>query len=212
MDEIIKKYSLLNDLDVSRETCLDFETFISIIMEENKKINIISQETAKTDVIRKRHIIDSAQAIEFIDLNCNSIYDLGAGGGFPGIILAIMIKNIKKNVKINLCEKSYHKSFFLREVSRKLNLDTEIIQKDIFNEKVLDSTTIVTRAFKPLPVVLDLVYKNFKNYKNLILFMGKSGEKILKETLKNWDFDYEKRKSRTSEDSFLLNIGNIKKI
>ena len=212
MDEIIKKYSLLNDLDVSRETCLDFETFISIIMEENKKINIISQETAKIDVIRERHIIDSAQAIEFIDLNCNSIYDLGAGGGFPGIILAIMIKNIKKNVKISLCEKSYHKSFFLREVSRKLNLDTEIIQKDIFNEKVLDSTTIVTRAFKPLPVVLDLVYKNFKNYKNLILFMGKSGEKILKETLKNWDFDYEKRKSRTSEDSFLLNIGNIKKV
>ena len=96
MDEIIKKYSLLNDLDVSRETCLDFETFISIIMEENKKINIISQETAKIDVIRERHIIDSAQAIEFIDLNCNSIYDLGAGGGFPGIILAIMIKNIKK--------------------------------------------------------------------------------------------------------------------
>ena len=212
MDEIIKKYSLLNDLDVSRETCLDFETFISIIMEENKKINIISQETAKIDVIRERHIIDSAQAIEFIDLNCNSIYDLGAGGGFPGIILAIMIKNIKKNVKISLCEKSYHKSFFLREVSRKLNLDTEIIQKDIFNEKVLDSTTIVTRAFKPLPVVLDLVYKNFKNYKNLILFMGKSGKKILKETLKNWDFDYEKRKSRTSEDSFLLNIGNIKKV
>jgi 16S rRNA (guanine527-N7)-methyltransferase len=212
MDEIIKKYSLLNDLDVSRETCLDFEKFISIIMEENKKINIISQETAKIDVIRERHIIDSAQAIEFIDLNCNSIYDLGAGGGFPGIILAIMIKNIKRNVKINLCEKSYHKSFFLREVSRKLNLDTEIIQKDIFNEKVLDSTTIVTRAFKPLPVVLDLVYKNFKNYKNLILFMGKSGEKILKETLKNWDFDYEKRKSRTSEDSFLLNIGNIKKV
>ena len=211
MDEIIKKYSLLNDLDVSRETCLDFETFISIIMEENKKINIISQETAKIDVIRERHIIDSAQAIEFIDLNCNSIYDLGAGGGFPGIILAIMIKNIKKNVKISLCEKSYHKSFFLREVSRKLNLDTEIIQKDIFNEKVLDSTTIVTRAFKPLPVVLDLVYKNFKNYKNLILFMGKSGEKILEETSKMWEFDFEKRKSITSDESFLLNIKNIKK-
>ena len=42
--------------------------------------------------------------------------------------------------------------------------------------------------------------------------MGKSGEKILKETLKNWDFDYEKRKSRTSKDSFLFNIGNIKKV
>ena len=49
------------------------------------------------------------------------------------------------------------------------------------------------------------------DYKNLILFMGKNGEKILKETLKNWDFDFEKKKSITSKDSFLLNIKNIKK-
>ena len=69
----------------------------------------------------------------------------------------------------------------------------------------------MARAFKPLPVVLDLVYKNFSSYKNLILFMGKNGEIILEETLKNWDFDFEKKKSITSEDSFLLNIKNIKK-
>ena len=45
----------------------------------------------------------------------------------------------------------------------------------------------MARAFKPMPVVLDLVYKNFSSYKNLILFMGKNGEKILEETLKNWE-------------------------
>ena len=70
----------------------------------------------------------------------------------------------------------------------------------------------MARAFKPLPVILDLVYNNFSSYKNLILFMGKNGEKILKETLKNWNFDFEKKKSITSEDSFLLNIKNIRKI
>jgi len=69
----------------------------------------------------------------------------------------------------------------------------------------------MARAFKPLPVVLELVYSNFKNYKNLILFMGKKGEIILEETLKTWDFDFEKKKSITSENSFLLNIKNIKK-
>ena len=69
----------------------------------------------------------------------------------------------------------------------------------------------MARAFKPLPIILELVYKNFSNYKNLILFMGKNGEKILEETLKNWDFDFEKKKSITSENSFLLNIKNIKK-
>ena len=69
----------------------------------------------------------------------------------------------------------------------------------------------MARAFKPLPVVLDLVYENFNSYKNLILFMGKNGEKVLEDTLKNWEFNFEKRKSITSEDSFLLNIKNIKK-
>ena len=108
-------------------------------------------------------------------------------------------------------EKSHHKSIFLRKVSRKLNLDTEVIQNDIFGTTELKTGTIIARAFKPLPVVLELVYKNFISYKNLILFMGKSGKEILEETLKDWDLDFEQRKSITSEDSFLLNIKKINK-
>jgi len=69
----------------------------------------------------------------------------------------------------------------------------------------------MARAFKPMPIVLDLVNKNFIDYKNLILFMGKNGKQILKDTLIDWDFDYTEKKSLTSEDSFLLNIKNIKK-
>ena len=211
MEKILKNYSPLNQLYISRETCLDFEQFITMIVEKNKEINIISKESAKNEIIRDRHIIDSAQVIDFIDFNNNTISDLGTGGGFPGIIIAIIIKNMKKKIKINLYEKSHHKSSFLREVSRKLNLDTEVIQKDIFQSTELKSETIIARAFKPMPVLLELVSNNFSSYKNLILFMGKSGKKILKETLMDWKFDYEKRKSITSEDSFLLNIKNIKK-
>ena len=69
----------------------------------------------------------------------------------------------------------------------------------------------MARAFKPMPIVLDLVYKNFSRYKNLILFMGKSGKKTLTETLKHWDFEYKEKRSLTNEDSFLLSIKNIKK-
>ena len=147
MEELLKKYSILSHLNVSRETCLDFEKFMSMIIEKNKQINIISKETAKNGVIRHRHIIDAAQVIDFIDLKQNTTSDLGSGGGFPGIPIAIMMKNLKKNVKINLYEKSHHKSSFLREVSRKLNLNTEIIQKDIFKTYKLETGTIMARAF-----------------------------------------------------------------
>ena len=211
MDEILKKYSIINQLNVSRETCLDFERFIAMVIEKNKEINIISKETAEKSIIRKRHIIDSVQIIDFVDLNNNTTTDLGSGGGFPGIIVAIMLKNMKKKMNIKLYEKSYHKCKFLRDVSKKLNLDTEIIQKDIFDATELKSGTIMARAFKPMPVIIELIYKNFKKYQNLILFMGKSGKKVLDKTLKDWELDFELKKSITNEDSFLLNIKNIKK-
>ena len=93
--EILNSYSRLNSLNVSRETYLDFELFISMVIEKNKEINIISQETAKNEVIRERHIIDSAQIIDFVDLNYNTTCDLGTGGGMPGLIVAIVMKQIK---------------------------------------------------------------------------------------------------------------------
>ncbi len=212
MDEdFIKNYSILDELNVSRETCRDFEKFISMIRIKNQELNIISQKSLINGEIRKRHIVDSAQAIDFVDLNGDTTYDLGAGGGMPGIVIAIIAKNLKKKMKMNLFEKSYHKSSFLKEVSKELNLETEIIQKDVFKIKELNSGTIIARAFKPMPIVLDLVFKNFNKYKNLILFMGKSGKKTLTETLKDWDFEYKEKKSITNEDSFLLSIKNIKK-
>jgi len=209
--EIINLYSKLNSLNVSRETFLDFETYISLILEKNKKINLISQKTASKKDIIERHIIDSAQIIDFIDLNSNTTTDLGSGNGMPGIIIAILLKNMKKDIKVNLYEKSHHKSHFLREVSEKLKLKTEIIQKNIFELKKLQTGTIMSRAFKPMPVVLDLVYKNFYNYKNIIFFLGVNGKKIFKNSLKEWDFEYMEKKSLTNEDSFLINIKKIKK-
>ena len=208
---ILNSYSKLSSLNVSRETFLDFESFISMIIEKNKQINIISQETAKNSAIRERHIIDSAQIIDFVNLNCNTTTDLGSGGGMPGIIIAIILKNMKKNIKVHLYEKSHHKSDFLREVSRKLKLKTEIFQENIFDIKKLETGTVMSRAFKPMPVVLDLVYENFTSFKNLICFMGKNGKKVFENSLKDWDLEYTEKKSLTNEDSFLLNIKKIKK-
>ena len=209
MDENLKKYSILDKLNVSRETCIDFERFISLILEKNQEINIISKKTES--IIRERHIIDSAQAIDLIDLNATICSDLGSGGGLPGIVLAIMMKNLNQPMKFNLYEKSHLKSIFLRNVSRKLKLNTEVIEGDVFEIKNLKSETVIGRAFKPLPVVLELISKNFTNCKNLILFMGKNGKQTLNEAFKVWKFEYKEKMSLTSDDSFLINIKNIKK-
>ena len=210
-NQFFNSYSKIPSLNVSRETCNDFESLISMILKKNKEINVISKKTVEKDDIRDRHIIDSAQIIDFVDLNYNTTCDLGTGGGMPGLIVAIIMKKIKNSMKVNLYEKSHHKCIFLKEVSKKLNLNTEVIHKDIFTVRNIQTGTIMSRAFKPMPIILDLVNDNFKKFNNIILFMGSSGRKTLNDTLQNWDLDYEERKSLTNEDSFILNIKKIKK-
>ena len=212
MDNVIlNSYSKISNLNVSRETCNDLEVLISMIQDKNREINIISKKIIEKEAIRERHIIDSAQIIDFIDLNYNTTSDLGTGGGMPGLIVAIIMKKVKNSMKVNLYEKSYHKSVFLKEVSKKLNLNTEIIQKDIFSVRNIETGTIMSRAFKPMPVILNLVNENFKKYKNIIFFMGNTGRKIFNDMLQEWELDYEEKKSLTNKDSFILNIKKIKK-
>ena len=210
-NQILNSYSKISNLNVSRETCNELESLISMIQKKNEEINLISREIFEKDQIRVRHIVDSVQIIDFVDLNSNTTCDLGTGGGMPGLIVAIVMKKIKNAMKINLYEKSYHKCVFLREVSKKLNLNTDVIHKDIFTVKNIKTGTIMSRAFKPMPIILDLVNENFSKYKNIIFFMGSSGRKVLNETLKEWDLDYEEKKSLTNADSFILNIKKIKK-
>ena len=212
MDNVILNlYSKISNLNFSRETCNEFESLITMIQEKNKKFNIISKKTDEKDTIRERHIIDSAQIIDFVDLNYNTTCDIGTGGGMPGLIIAIVMKKLKSNMTVYLYEKSHNKCVFLREVSKKLNLNTEVIHKDIFLTKNIETGTIMSRAFKPMPVILNLVNQNFKRFKNIIFFMGSSGRKILSETFQEWDLDYEEKKSLTNNDSFILNIKKIKK-
>ena len=212
MDNIfLNSYSKISNLNVSRETCNEFEDLISMIQKKNEHINIISRNIYEKKAIRDRHIIDSAQIIDIVDLNSNTTSDLGTGGGMPGLIVAIIMKKLNNRMKINLFEKSYHKCAFLKEVSKKLNLNTEVIQKDIFTVKNIETGTIMSRAFKPMPVILNLVNENFKKYKNIIFFMGNTGRKVLNDALKEWELDYEEKKSLTNDNSFILNIKKIRK-
>ena len=209
MDRNYDNYLILDKFNVPRETFLELDEFKELIIEKNKEINLISPKTINN--LKSRHIIDCAQVIDLIDINSKTCTDIGSGAGLPGIVLSIMLKGKKIAMKMNLYEKSYHKSSFLRSVSKKLKLDSEIFQEDIFKKKNLVSGSILARAFKPHPVLLDLVDKNFEKYTNLIVFMGKNGKQLLEEAFKKWEFEYKERKSLTSDDSFLLNIKNIKK-
>ena len=196
--------------NVSRETLEDLKAYANLIIEKNRTINLISKSTE--NAIKQRHIEDSAQTIDFIDnIDIKTCTDLGSGAGLPGIVLAILMKRKKPIFKLIFYEKSYHKSIFLKEMTKKFNLNAEVHRKNIFEERNLRTDVIICRAFKPLPTIFQIAQNNFKNYKYIILFLGKSGKKILSDALKIWEFDYEEKKSLTCNGSVIIKISNLKK-
>ena len=210
IDSKILKIDKINSQNVSRETLKELEDYASSIIQRNKKINLISLTSEKS--INTRHIYDSAQTIDFIDKNDVKICtDLGSGAGLPGIVLGILMKPKKPLFKLIFYEKSYHKSIFLKEMTKRFNLNSKICQKNIFNERNLITDVIICRAFKPLPIIFQIAQTNFKNFKYIILFLGRSGKKILNDALRFWKFDYEEKKSLTNSESIIIKISNLRK-
>ena len=210
IDSNFIKNTAINIPNVSRETLKELDEYGMSVISRNKDINLISSSTEKS--INTRHIIDSAQTIDFIDnIRINTCTDLGSGAGLPGIVLSILMKHKKPEFKVIFYEKSFHKSKFLIDMSKKFSLNTTVYQKDIFEEKNLSTDVIISRAFKPLPIIFEIAEKNFKSFKYIILFLGKSGKKILNDAHTIWKFDYEEKKSLTSPDSMVIKISNLRK-
>jgi 16S rRNA (guanine527-N7)-methyltransferase len=200
---------LIKSLQVSRETITSLNIYEALLLENNRKFNLISKSTE--NILKTRHILDSAQAIDFIDKSSKICADLGTGAGFPGIVLSILFKERKYPIRVDLYEKSPKKCQFLTQVVTKLDLDALVLEKNVLEQKNLEVGTIVARAFKPIQSIFKIVTKNFKNFKNLILFLGKNGKQTLLDASKVWDFEYKERKSVTSDDSFIINIKKIRK-
>ena len=90
-------------------------------------------------------------------------------------------------------------------------MNTKIYQKNIFEQRNLETDIIISRAFKPLPVIFEIASNNFKKFKYIILFLGKSGKDILKDASKKWKFNHEEKKSLTSDESLIVKISNLQK-
>ena len=169
IDSNILNIDKISFSNVSRETLRELNDYSKEIIIRNSSINLISKSTEKS--INSRHIEDSAQTIDFINKNDIKVCtDLGSGAGLPGIVLGILMKSKKPIFKLIFYEKSYHKSMFLKQMTKKFNLNSEIHQKNIFNEKNLKTDVIISRAFKPLPIIFQIAKKILKILSTLLFF------------------------------------------
>ena len=210
MDKTIQIDTFTRFSRVSRETITSLKKYEEILIKANKTLNLIGNSTIKN--IWTRHFLDSAQVIDFIDKNDKTLVDIGSGAGFPGLVLAIMLKDKKIPLKIKLIEKSPKKVKFLRDLIKELYLDVEVSNQNILEEpKKLSEHVFVTRAFKPLRIILQLMHNKAENLKKIFVFLGKTGKNELLQASKSWDIEYKQRVSVTSSDSIVIEINKLKK-
>ncbi len=202
ISEFNVKKILSEKLQFDKQKIKKLDDFAENLLIFNKKHNLISKNTEKS--IWDRHILDSAQLVKFINPNtCNSIADLGTGGGFPGVILAIFFNNFNFHVK--LYEKSPLKCFFLNEIVNIIKINAIIINNDINNEKI-DSNYVVCRAFKKLPQILNISREKCIKRHKLILMRGRSAQQELKKAFKEQNYKYRLEKSITDSESKIVII------
>ena len=210
MDSSIQIDTFSRFTQVSRETIISLKKYEDILTQANKTTNLIGNSTINDIWIR--HFLDSAQVIDFIDKNQKTLIDVGSGAGFPGLVIAILAKDKKIPLKIKLIEKSSKKAKFLKKLIDEFQLDTEVINKNIFEyTKKLSAEVFVARAFKPLKIFLPLIHNKVENWKKILVFLGKTGKNELLQASKSWDIEYKQRMSVTSNDSLILEINKFKK-
>ena len=210
MSQSIQIATFSRFIQVSRETITSLVKYENYLIKSNKTLNLIGKSTINE--IWLRHFLDSSQVIDFIDKNTSSLIDLGSGAGFPGLIIAILAKDRKINLKVKLIEKSPKKASFLREIVNYLNLNVEVLNINaLTHAKKLEADLIVARAFKPLKIILQFLDKNTKNWKKVFLFLGKTGQDELLQASKNWHIKYKQRMSVTSNDSVVIEINKLTK-
>ena len=130
MDKTIQIDTFSRFTQVSRETITSLIKYENTLIEANKTLNLVGNSTIQN--IWTRHFLDSVQVIDFIDKNDKTLVDLGSGAGFPGLVLAIALKDRKIPLKIKLIEKSPKKVKFLKNLINELQLNVEVINKNVF--------------------------------------------------------------------------------
>ena len=210
MDNTIQIDTFSRYTQVSRETISSLKKYEKALIIANKSLNLVGKSTINE--IWTRHFLDSVQVIDFIDKNDKTLIDIGSGAGFPGLVLAIVLKDRKFPIKVKLIEKSPKKIKFLKDLITDLKLDVELINQNIFeNSKNLSEDVLVARAFKPLRVILELIHNKAINCKRFFIYLGKTGKDDLLQASKNWDIGYKQRMSITSKDSIVIEINRLKK-
>lgn len=192
--------------NVSRETTELLSRFAALVVKWNPTINLISASTVPD--IWERHIRDSVQLFKAAQPKSGTWVDLGSGGGFPGIVIAICARHL--DLKVVLIESDLRKCAFLRNVKRELSLEKlDIIASRIESVPRQKADYISARALASLVDLLPNLKLHLKPEGQAWLLKGKNWQTEIEMAQKDWTFDCAHLTSDTDPSAAILNIHGI---
>ncbi|MEM8696282.1 MAG: 16S rRNA (guanine(527)-N(7))-methyltransferase RsmG [Pseudomonadota bacterium] len=217
MNEAEVKDWLRRRFDVSRETIETLDRFVALLLEENRKQNLIASSTVGD--VWDRHVRDSAQLLSLApserrgaemrgaEMKGGAWIDLGSGPGLPGVVLAIL-----GDMRITLVEERTRRVDFLLRTIDRLGLADHVSVEGCKLQR-LDTAifdVIVARAFTALPKLLMLAHRFSRPDTLWLLPKGKSAQEELEEARRTWQGDFALTSSLTSDEAFIVTARNVR--
>ena len=203
----MKKNEFVKSLNVSRETLNGFYEYKTLLSKWNEKINLVSKNTLVD--IWERHFLDSGQIIKHVEASGKRWVDVGSGAGFPGLVVALLLRDRKIDCDLVLVEKNAKKVYFLKEVIRKLNLSVEVVNDNIDTLEPLNADILTARAFSELNNLIEIAFRHRKREGICLFLKGENYRFELDKTLNYWFFDYDILDSLSNSSGKIIRVKKI---
>lgn len=197
-------------LDVSRETLNRLDRYDALLRKWNPAINLVSRATL--DDAWRRHFADSAQVLAVAPHPGNDWVDLGSGGGFPGLVVAILARELRPGLRVTLVESDRRKAAFLAEVARATGTDVAIRAERAETLEPLGADILSARALAPLGALLALAERHLKPGGTGLFLKGAQVDEEIAAALESFRFTLQKFPSRTDPNAVVLSVGDIERV
>jgi 16S rRNA (guanine527-N7)-methyltransferase len=194
-------------LSVSRETITALRAFEAEVRRWTPTVNLVSRSSLEH--LWDRHINDSAQIFRACPTDATRWLDLGSGGGFPGLVVAILGREFRPELHVTLVESDQRKAAFLRQTAQKLGLDVVVMAKRIESLPPQGADVVSARALAPLAELLDLSLPHLKSGGTALFLKGARYAEEVSAARKSWAFDLETLPSAAQPDAALLIMRKI---
>lgn len=192
--------------NVSRETLEFYRAWQAALVKWNARINLVAPNSLQE--FWMRHALDSWQVSELVPVGTQTALDLGSGGGFPGLAIAVKMKldGVGRTI---LVESVGKKASFLKTVIRQCALPAEAKAQRVEALDPQQADVITARAFAPLPKLLEYAAPHLSRDGILILPKGQHAQAEVEKALEQWTFDVKRVKSLTDPEATILHLSHL---